>query len=334
MSKEDTATATSTSTPPVDEPCIAHINNEFLEQIAFKLDVVKNKHVPVVEKLMKDVTYPIYDFRVMINEFSGHFISGSRYEVIRSWHYLVKHYLEGMNIKIDYHDTEEFDYDDSDSEITQYICPVEKEIATDWWITDAGDSITGNTLKGIAKSGRTPLHPITRRKIRFAFLNREKMLNMKKWAEINYPDLNDYYNDRYIHIPDVPCCAIYCKNNSNRYTYDTPTGFYNIDKLLLKGRANQLPLSVLIDNRMNHEFINMPALPILIPVDTISNTEDIEADPDTVNADMSESVIDEPITTTINHNSDGTTVRQTSYEFTRVPESIRQAMSNVFRDLL
>ena len=265
-------------------------NNEILNKLALDLHNIINIHLPIVREIMDDITLPVSKLRTIIYDWSGDMVCGSRYNVIRTWYYMVKSHLDSMTIKIDYRNIVDFTYDDKDEETTQYICPVQKEIAVDWWITNTGDSISGHALKGILKNGRTIVHPITGRPIKYAFLNREKMINLRRWASINYPDLLDKYNDMYVHIPTTDNCGI-SFTRPNRYSITSPgtNDFHDLQKLLCKGRSSELPLSVLIDPTLNHEYLHIPRQSIIIPLrqsTTTSTSTDADANTEQYNDEM------------------------------------------------
>ena len=243
------------------------INTEILTKLALDLHNIVNIHLPVAREIMYDITVPVSKLRSIIYNWSGDTVCGSRYNVVRTWYYMVKSHLDNMSIEFDYHDVVDFTYDDRDEETTQYICPVQKEIAVDWWTTNTGDSISGHALKGILKNGRTIVHPITGRPIKYAFLNREKMINLRRWARINYPDLLDKYNDMYIHLPTCSNCGIsFTRPSRYSLTSTNPHDFLELQKLLSKGRSSELPLSVLIDPTLNHEYLHVPKQPIIVPL--------------------------------------------------------------------
>jgi hypothetical protein len=238
-----------------------YINSKLLKTMSDNLNVIHTVHLPLVKRIAEDVTVPVYELRELIDKWSGKFICGNRYHVVKTWYYMVETYLLDMKIHFNYHDMSELLIDHKDITGTQYICPISKTIESDWWITDTGDSLTGAALKGLVNSGRTIVHPITGRAIGHAFLNREKMLMYKDWAEKNYPDLNDIYNDMYIYIPECSDCAVSFYNGR----YDSNAiKFIDVKSLLLKGRSRDLPLSVLIDPSLNHEYTRIPNLPIII----------------------------------------------------------------------
>ncbi len=243
------------------------VSERLLSDITEALYEIVTNHVPLVKKMASDPTQSVYPLRDIMKKWTGSIVCGNRERVINQWKSMISLYLPDFD--------EEIVTLDYKSIPNEFICPVTNLIETDWWVTNSGDSISGECLKGIFKSGRTVTHPITKMLVKYVFLNKEKMLRLRSWAKENYPDLNDIYNDKYIHIPNMDNLAICTDRITTRNFSYNVTGFKSLLLLLKKPRSKKLPLSVLLDKSLDHKFGIEDNLPIIVEIEQLDSSASI-----------------------------------------------------------
>ena len=239
------------------------LTKRLLFDVTTKLYDIINNQLPLVEKICTDPSVPVLELRKIVSNNTGKMPCGNRTTIINKWKSMVSLYLPDFDREI-----VEPNFSSEDPSCSEFICCVSKDIETDWWVTNSGDTISGEALKGIVKSGRTLLHPLTKKKIKYAFLNTEKMLRLRRWAEKNYPDLNDIYNDKYIHVPMKENLALSLDRSSRINALTATSSFKSILLLLTKQRSKKLPLSILIDNNLNHCLSECDNLPMIVKLNS------------------------------------------------------------------